>query len=117
MIEILIPIALFISMVAIVKILDDNKTRRKLIDKGLVGEDVKFLYQSTSQPLSSVKWGLVLIGLGLALLIGQFAGEDISDTITIGLMFLFAGIGFLIYYGIAKKKIKEMEGDNKQNID
>ena len=49
-----------------------------------------------------MKWGLVLIGIGLALFIGQLFPYDIKEEITIGGMFFLAGVGFLIYYFIVK---------------
>jgi hypothetical protein len=55
-------------------------------------------------PLSNVKWGMVLIGIGLALLLGQLFPYDITEAMTIGFMFLFAGLAFLIYYFIQKVK-------------
>jgi len=105
--EFLIPIAFFIALAAIIKWGMDNKTRRLLIEKGMVDEKVKFLYGEHDRSLSSIKWGMVLIGIGLALLIGQIYRYDLSDEATIGLMFLFAGLGFIIYYFLAKKKMSE----------
>lgn len=104
---ILIPIAFFFAVAIIVKFISDNKIRRQLIDKGIVDENIKYLYTYEVQPLSSIKWGVVLIGIGLALLIGQIFHYEISEEVTIGLMFLFAGIGFVIYYFMAKKKLSD----------
>ena len=103
---------IFLSFVAIIKILSDNRVRKVLIDKGKVDESVKYLYQNRvfNHPLSSVKWGLVLIGIGLALFIGQLMPYSVSDEAIVGLMFLFAGIGFLVYYQMAKK---QLSGDDK----
>ncbi len=106
----LIPIAFFFAVAAIVKFISDNRTRRMLIEKGMVDEKVKYLYKDSVQPLSSMKWGLVLIGIGLALLIGQVFRYDISQEATVGLMFLFAGLGFVIYYFMAKNKLSDNGG-------
>lgn len=116
MIEELVPMVVtaivFGTLVLIIKILSDNRIRKSLIDSGQVDEKAKFLYfraeRNVPDPLNSVKWGMVLIGLGLALLIGQFISQFVqygdTDGITIGLMFLFAGIAFLIYYNMKKKQ-------------
>lgn len=107
MVGLLIPIAFFFAVAAIVKFVSDNRTRRLLIEKGIMDEKVKYLYKDSVQPLSSIKWGLVLVGIGLALLIGQVFRYDITKEATIGLMFLFAGIGFVIYYFLAKNKLRD----------
>ena len=108
--EILIPIVLFICFVAVIKIISDNRVKKLLIEKGKVDENLKFLhYQTARNPLSSVKWGFVLIGIGLAFLLGQLFPYDVSDESIIGLMFLFAGIGFMIYYFMAKNQTQDSE--------
>ncbi len=107
--EFLIPIAFFFAAVALVKIISDNRLRRHMIEKGNLDENIKYLYQQNQapQPLSSIKWGLVLIGIGLALFLNQLFPYTISDEGTVGLMFLLAGIGFLVYYFIARKHIND----------
>lgn len=99
-------IGAFWAPVLIVKIISDNKVRHELINKGLVDENVKYLYSGNLilQPLASVKWGLILIGIGVALFIGRT--YRLHDQIVFGLMFIFAGIGFIVYYFLAKKKME-----------
>jgi hypothetical protein len=105
--EVFIPIVLFLAPVLLIKIISDNRIRHKLIDKGLVDEKVKYLFSEnlTLQPLSSVKWGLVLIGIGLALFIGNLS--DLHEELIFGLMFIFAGVGFFVYYFLANQEMKK----------
>jgi uncharacterized membrane protein len=105
--EILIPLIVFGAMIAIFKIITDTMTRHRLINKGMVDEKVKHLFMKDAQlqRLSSLKWGMVLVGIGLALVIRQIAYEYIADESVFGLMFIFAGLAFLIYYGIAQKHL------------
>ncbi len=107
--EIIIAPVIFFSLVAIVKIISDNRLRRILIERGKLDENIKFIFQNRAElnPLSSVKWGLVLIGIGLALLLGQLFPYTFADEAILGLMFLFAGIGFLVYYALMKKQLAE----------
>ena len=71
-------------------------------------EKIKYLYFKSGKklfdPLRPVTWGIVLVGIGLALLLGQLFPYDITEAMTIGFMFLFAGIAFLIYYFIQRGK-------------
>lgn len=99
----------FLAPVLIVKIISDNKVRQRLIDKDLVDEKVKYLFSDVAlmNKLSSVKWGLVLIGIGVALIIGELA--RLHDELTFGIMFILAGLGFLIYYFIEKVQSKDFQ--------
>lgn len=111
--DIVVPIAVFGSIALIVKMVLDYKTRIKLIEKGEVNENIKHLfarYSSGNQRLTSLKWGLVLLGIGIAMLSKQFAPIYISDESVFGLMFLFAGIGFFLYYAVSGK-FSKMNGN------
>lgn len=107
----IIVAAVFSGIALVFKIIADAITRNKLINKGMVDENIKYLFTKNVdlQPVSNIKWGLVLVGLGLAILIKQFAPFYLRDESVLGLMFLFAGIAFLIYYWVAKGKINEMK--------
>jgi hypothetical protein len=102
----LIPLlGLFIAIVLIVKIGLEHRTRQKLIDKGLVDEKVKYLYgrNGRMRALTSLKWALMLIGIGLAVVIGQLVPDRMMEEITAAGMFLLTGVGLLIYYAVASR--------------
>jgi uncharacterized membrane protein len=99
-------LVVFGAFAIITKIITDTMTRHRIINKGLVDENVKYLFQNYGRRCShsNIKWGMVLIGIGIAVLVRQLAPYSVSDEMMVGLMFLFAGIAFLIYYPIAKKQ-------------
>ena len=103
--DILIPSVFLFALVAIIKIVSDNKVRRRLIEKELINENLKYLYaQQTNHRLpSSLKWGFVLVGIGLAFILGLIMPGQIQDEVTIASMFILAGLGFLLYYYVSKK--------------
>ncbi|GAB4333186.1 MAG: hypothetical protein Kow0037_11390 [Calditrichia bacterium] len=103
--EVLIPITIFLVFAYIIRIIMENRVRTKLIEKGLVDESIKHLFQAQqkSQPDSSLKWGLVLVGVGAAFAIGGFFREVISEEVTMGMAFVFAGIAYLVYYFKAER--------------
>jgi hypothetical protein len=107
--EMLPLIVMFFMVPIIIKLLSDNKTRRKLIEKGLVDEKVKYLFMNKPKEYvsSSLKWGMVLIAIGLAVFVGQLAPKELMEEVTIGAMFVFGGVALVIYYAIASKKISE----------
>ena len=103
--EVITPIAIFGVFGFMLKIYLEYRIKNKLIEKDKVDENVKFLYQSGPEYriLTNIKWGLVLVGIGVAALLSWWFPRAISEEGTIGLMFLLAGIGFLISSAMAKK--------------
>ena len=97
----------FGSIVMIIKIITDNVIRKRLIDKGMVDDKVKFLYNGSpkAKALTNLKWGIVLVGIGLAALIGHLFPDHVDEGATIGLMFIFAGVGFLVYYIVLARTV------------
>ena len=106
--DLFVAIVIFGSTVACFKIITDYKLKKKIIESGLVNEKLDSLFPNKLVSLSSLKWGLVLLGIGLAFIIGAlfvpFIPDEMKNKITIGLMLGFGGIGFLIYYAIASSK-------------
>ena len=109
--SVLIVGIIFFSLVFFVKVIADNKIRSKLIEKGMLDEKVQYLYSSKydQHVPSALKWGIVLIGVGLAFLIGQLVPIDYTGEVTVGSMFILAGLGLLIYYFIAKRMVDESD--------
>ena len=106
----------------IVKITMDYKTRKNLIDKGVVDEKIKYLYFDRVGGAigPSLKWGLVLVGVGAAQIIGQFLpysdyyrGEPFNP-FSFGLMLTFAGAALIIYYAVAGKAAKKSSEHNNE---
>lgn len=108
LIPILITGIVFFSFVAIIKILSDNRLRNRLVDKGIVDENIKYLFQpkQTPQPLAAVKWGMILVAIGLALLLVQALPDTFEEEGAFGMVLLLAGVALFIYYFIANRKLK-----------
>lgn len=109
----LVAIFLFaaIAVVFAAHILSRHKERITIIDKGLKAEDYAALYRGAPRqvfPLSSLKWGLILLLTGVAILVGLWLREayDLEEGVFFGLIALAAGIGLLAFYAIARKQIK-----------
>ena len=102
-VEILVPIAFFAAIVYIVKIVSDNGLRNKLIQRGQVDENIKYLFLKPTgeHPLVSLKWGMVFVAIGIALFLRSVV-PGLTDIMMMGWMFLLAGIAFVIYYFLAK---------------
>jgi CBS domain containing-hemolysin-like protein len=109
--EIMIPIVLFIAAAAvfITYISAKHRERMSMIAKGMSSEDIKALYtrETKSNPLGSMKWGILFIMAGLAVLIGNYLHNVlfVDEGVIIGMICLFVGIGLLLFYGLAARKL------------
>ncbi len=107
-----------------------HRERMRLIEKGLPPEEVrKYFESSNSSPklqryyaTGSLKWAIILIFIGGGIFLANLLEElyEFSDGITFGLVLFSAGLGFLLYYLLAKGKYiepnDEMQKKNNVNI-
>ncbi len=106
-----IPIFFFAAVAAVwgAYILTRHKERMALIDKGTGAEDIKSLYsrdRSQVSPLSHVKWGMILIGIGVAILLSMWLRDAymVGEGVFPGLIAFFGGFALIVFYFIAKRK-------------
>jgi hypothetical protein len=86
-----------------------HKEHAAIIEKGLSPEEMKSLYGNLGKapsPLSSLKWGILLITVGAALMIGLWLRDiqNMDEGFIPGMMALGGGIGLLAFYFFAKKE-------------
>lgn len=99
--------AVFGSIVAIVYIIARKKERMTLIQKGL---DINLLDNKKKNKLISLKYGLLCISIGLAILLGKiFVAANIleEEVAYFSMIFLLGGISLLSFYFIEKKMNNE----------
>ena len=80
-----------------------HKERTKLMDMGLSPQEARDYFKEQERkpknPLSSLKWGILLSMIGLGLFIGILLDEaGFKDELTGVMVLLFGGLGFIIYY-------------------
>lgn len=103
----------FFAMVGfIVKIISDNSLRKRMIERGMSGEEVKTYLSTTkidftTNPIASVKWGLISISVGIAIFAGMIVSPDDREYVTAGLLFLLSGISLVAFYIFANKQSKK----------
>ena len=97
-----------VATVFISHIVAKHRERTMMIEKGLTSEEMKALYTRDVRrdPLSALKWGLLFVLGGLAVLIGVYLRDTYfaNDGVIVGMVCLFVGIGLVIFYTIAAKK-------------
>jgi|GEM_PF-4408300 len=117
----LIPAVAMLSLAIIVafvgKAILDNLEKIRWIMKDRIDEDPHCTpkKQAASDLISNLKWGFVLLGLGLALLLKEYVIPDLSEGGTFGLMFLCAGCAFIVYYDIARRVRDKKKKDEEKN--
>jgi hypothetical protein len=115
--DIVIPIVVFGVTALIVKMSLDYRLRKQMLEKGVSAGEVKGsqfnLWAHT--PLSSLKWGMILVAVGLGIVLGQRLdfGRD-SDGMMVAFMLMFGGAALAIYYFIASRVVKKMKDEESQ---
>jgi hypothetical protein len=103
---VLVLAVIFGGIIGIIRVGTESRFRQRLLEKGMVDEKVQEMLAKSSfcgNNLSNLKWGMVLMAIGAAALISRIVPYDMEDGGTMGLMFIFAGLAFLIYYPIAQR--------------
>ncbi|MEW6510258.1 MAG: DUF6249 domain-containing protein [Bacteroidota bacterium] len=115
-VEVLIPIIFFLSTAAVlaVYLFTRHRERVLMIDKGMQSDEIKAMYARRwfkANPLGSLKWGMLFVGIGLAALLGIWLRENyvFNDGVIPGMMTLFGGIALILFYVVARRK--EGDGD------
>ncbi|HTY59202.1 MAG TPA: DUF6249 domain-containing protein [Bacteroidota bacterium] len=86
-----------------------HRERMTMIEKGLRAEDLKPFFEKSVRawsPLSSLKWGMVLISVGAAILLGLWLMEayQVRGGVFPALIALFGGAALVLFYVIAGRK-------------
>jgi len=89
-----------------------HKERTKLMDMGLTPQEARDYFREKERrpknPLSSLKWGILLSMIGIGLFFGILLDEaGFKDSLSGVMVLLFGGLGFIIYYFVANSKLKK----------
>ena len=110
MVEIIVPLGLFLSLayatVGVTRAITDSRVRRRLLESNTSVELANAVVASPRrEPMlgETLKWGMVIGALGLALILLQFLPFDADDPIASGILLLSAAIALLGYYGMARR--------------
>jgi hypothetical protein len=111
--EELIPITLFVVIGAIVKMIIDGRTRRHLIDKGILEASTQKILATEMEMsiFSNLKWGLVMVAVGAVVLIARIADVYwLEREGVFGVVLIAIGTAFLVYYPMAKRRYESLRG-------
>ncbi len=108
--EVLMPLAVFGGFGGTVyfftKAWADYVLKKKMIDKGYVNEDTQAIFKkyADENKYAALKWGLIILFGGLALMLMEFIPTNPESPLPYGLLAFFISLGFLIYYFVVKKE-------------
>ena len=103
--EILIPISLFICIVYAIKVVVDARVRQRMVNAGGSAELVNSVLRDEElrRRHSSLRWGIVLLSVGLGFgLIQWFGWQEVTP----GLIAVLAGatgLGNLVFFAISRR--------------
>jgi len=105
--EILVPIFFFLTVFGLffIYIRARNKERLTLIEKGADASIFMTSGGNKNQTHSLLKIGLFFIGIAVGLIAGFFVQSMgmVCAVAYISMIFLFGGLGLLVYYPISKR--------------
>jgi hypothetical protein len=110
--DVLMPLTIIGTMGAsvyfFVKVMTDYILKKKMIDKGFVNDDTQAIFKAHAQvagdnKFASLKWGLIILFGGLALIIMEYIPHDTGSPLPYGIFAVSVSLGFLIYYFIVKQ--------------
>lgn len=107
--EVLVPVTLFVCTTALVFGLRymSNKEKMAMIERGMEPGLAK-PRASAPKPFLSLKFGLLMVGLGSGLLIAMFSakifglGDEEAVAIYFGCLSIFGGLGLILSYMVEK---------------
>ena len=102
--EFLVSIAFFTMIVWIVKIISDNKIRKRALENGNLKESMKYLWEKSyaNKPLQNVKWAIIFAGVGIVILIAHLF--CLAESVALGLVALVVSLSLLVYYFMENKQ-------------
>jgi len=100
--EFLVPVAFFAVVYGIFHLYVRRKERLALIEKGLTAS----IFNSEANVSPSLKWGIFMVAIAIGFLLGEVLIQNTrmeEGVAYLSMIFLFGGIGLVIYYFIARK--------------
>jgi hypothetical protein len=112
--EVLMPISIMGSFGAALyfftKVVTDYILKKKMIEKGFVNDDTQAIFKTHNSPdgrYGSLKWGLLTLSGGIALILMDYLEVRSDSPLPYGLLAVALSIGFLVYYVLIKKELKK----------
>lgn len=106
-------------MVLFVKAIIDYLGRRQLIARGASPEELGYGGPKAMRwnLIKNLKWALICLGFGAAIIVTDKYPDLVSSTGSFGLMFIGAGLGYMVYFLVAWRWLKKDSINKSHNND
>ena len=96
------------AIYAFVKAMTDYILKKKMIEKGYVGEETQSIFKTynTINKYASLKWGLLFLTGGLSFIIMHALDVTPDSPLPYGIFTVSLSVGFLSYYFLIKNDLK-----------
>jgi hypothetical protein len=104
--EFLVPLGFFAMVAYIVKLISDNRLRRKVLNSPASEEMAEALLKQQRtgpQTRSALKWGLIFVALGVGVLFVNVLAIGFESPLAYALLLLATGAALLGYYTIERE--------------
>ena len=103
--EFLIPIVLFVCIAYAIKAVVDARVRRQMVESNGSQELVRSIIEGeeTRRRQGSLRWGVVLLALGVGFTAISAQGLDEVTPATLAILLIATGLGNLAYFLLARK--------------
>ncbi len=97
-----------VSLYFFTKVLTDYILKKKMIEKGYVGEEAQAIFrQHNDSGHSPLKWGLLTLFGGLGLIAIEFLDFSGNSSFPFGVIAVSLSLGFLVYYALMRTALKK----------
>lgn len=105
MFGILIPISFFVCVTYAIKAVLDARVRRQMVESNGSQELVRSIVESEEvrRRHGSLRWGVVLLALGIGFTIMSARGLDEVTPATLAILLCATGVGNLVYFLLARR--------------
>lgn len=116
LVAVTIPIAVtyivFWGIVSILRIIKESRIKSRMIELGHLEPEKQWITQKSANvadTYSNLKYGIVLVSVGIGLVIVNDLNMDYNAPIIFGLLAIVAGLGFLLYFAIMKYLYRKVD--------
>lgn len=104
------------GIITLVRLITEYKLKRRLIDKAEVNEGFSSALEDSMKSISTnieqnryptLKWGLVFLFAGIGFIVLEFIEHDFRSPLPFGILSASVSIGFLIYYFLMKGEMNK----------
>lgn len=104
--DVLVPVAFFLALFAILYVYWTTRTKERLalVEKGMDAG----IFKGECSQLALVKWGIFLIAIGVGVVAGFALSRAINEVVAFFTAILvFGGVGLIVAYLVTNKLMKD----------